>query len=226
MKIEYSNDMKEAYFDGFKFRRDPKTGYYLSTKKVPQFGRRIRLHVYVWTKYNGPIPDGYQVHHKDQDKSHNEIDNLAMLEKHNHAKWHGSHLTEERKAQLRKNIQEKGVPAAKAWHHSEEGLEWHKQHYEQMGYKLHLKTKGVCAECGKPFVGISHQRFCSNKCKSAWRRDQHIDDEKRVCEECGRTFYTNKYQKKKFCCEECRRKNRAKGKQEGAGVQHVCGESA
>ena len=38
-----------AYVDGYKFRKDTKTGYYLSTKKIGV--SRLRLHVYVWKKH-------------------------------------------------------------------------------------------------------------------------------------------------------------------------------
>ena len=47
MKITYKDGY--AYVDGYKFRKDSKTGYYLSSKKID--GRRPRLHVYVWEKH-------------------------------------------------------------------------------------------------------------------------------------------------------------------------------
>ena len=37
------------------------------------------LHRYIWEKYNGKIPEGYVVHHKDHNKSNNNISNLEMI---------------------------------------------------------------------------------------------------------------------------------------------------
>lgn len=36
MRVTYNDDKTVAYFDGFKFRRDAKTGYFLSTKVTNQ----------------------------------------------------------------------------------------------------------------------------------------------------------------------------------------------
>ena len=55
---------KFQFFDGRKFTRDEKTGYYLcSTKDL--IGSRKRMHVYVWEYYNGLVPEGYHIHHID-----------------------------------------------------------------------------------------------------------------------------------------------------------------
>ena len=36
-------------------------------------------HVLVWEQHNGPIPEGYQIHHIDGDKSNNSIENLQLV---------------------------------------------------------------------------------------------------------------------------------------------------
>lgn len=66
--------------DGYKFSLR-NTGYYGRT-----YGDRILAHRYVWEKHNGKIPDGYDIHHKDHDKSNNHIANLEMLRKDEHAR--------------------------------------------------------------------------------------------------------------------------------------------
>lgn len=218
MTVEYSSDGKTAYYDGYKFRKDPRTGYFLSTKRVPQFGRRIRLHVYVWTKERGPVPQGYQIHHIDENKDHNDIGNLALLSPGEHMHWHGTHLSKERQELRRKNILENGIPAAVAWHKSAAGHEWHMEHYEEMKDKFHQKVKGKCAVCGKEFIGTPHQKFCSNKCKSAYRRKSGVDDVKRICVVCGKEFNVNRYSTRKTCSEACRDKHRAQVRKERAGL--------
>ena len=74
---------KYIYFNGIKFTRDEKTGYYLNSTI------RKRLHRYVWEFYNGSIESGYDIHHIDGDKSNNDISNLAKMSRHKHAEIHG-----------------------------------------------------------------------------------------------------------------------------------------
>jgi hypothetical protein len=70
-----------AIVNNLKFRKDKKTGYYLCGKLVN--GKRPRLHRYIWELFNGTIPKGYDVHHKDHNKDNNEINNLELLTKEN-----------------------------------------------------------------------------------------------------------------------------------------------
>ena len=50
---------------------------------------RYRMeHDVVWERAYGPVPDGYDVHHKDDVKSHNRLDNLELLSKLAHKRLH------------------------------------------------------------------------------------------------------------------------------------------
>src|SRR5688572_9281566 len=54
------------------------------------FNGRLRLaHDAVWEQHNGPIPAGYQVHHKNEDKQDNRIENLELLDPTTHKRLHG-----------------------------------------------------------------------------------------------------------------------------------------
>ena len=198
--IQYYEDGDVAIFDNLVFRRDKKTGYYLNAKT------HKRLHVYVWEHFNGKIPRGCEIHHKDFDKSNNEIGNLQMLTKKDHAILHGQSWDKERYAKQIKHLNENARPKASEWHGSESGREWHKEHYEKMKNSLYKKKIFVCDNCGKEFEATDHgvNRFCSDACRSAYRRKQGIDNETRICEWCGNEFTTNKYSKAKTCCRSCR----------------------
>jgi len=50
------------------------SGYYRRTD-----GNRELLHRYTWIFYNGLIPKGYDIHHKDYNKLNNKISNLGIL---------------------------------------------------------------------------------------------------------------------------------------------------
>lgn len=56
-------------------------GYYGKT-----YGNRELMHRYVWRFYKGDIPKGYDIHHKDRNKTNNKIENLEIYEKSEHAR--------------------------------------------------------------------------------------------------------------------------------------------
>lgn len=203
--IKYSDDKKHAYFNGYTFTRDNKTGYYLSTKKITN--KRLRLHVYIWIYYKGEIPKGYDVHHKNEDKYVNEIWNLELLPKLIHNRLHADEYkaNELRIKQARDNIKNNALPKAIEWHKSAEGKAWHKKQYEENRDKLYIEYNRTCEECGKEYITTQiNSKFCSNKCKSAHRRKTGIDNEERKCVICGNTFITNKYSKATTCSSKCR----------------------
>ena len=189
-------------FDGVKFYPD-KRGYWLGSR--PDWKRPRRLHQCVWEHYNGPIPEGYQVHHKDFNPDNNDIDNLELLTKEEHLKYHAN-LQD--KAWARENLLKNAVPAAAAWHGSEEGLKWHSAHGKKtMEIRLEKKTTKKCQFCGAdyevPEALAENSRFCSNNCKSAWRRKAGLDNVEIPCAICGKPILTNKYSPKRYCSPEC-----------------------
>ena len=188
--------MKTQHFNGLHFTRDDRTGYYLNSTI------QKRMHRYVWESYNGEIPVGYEIHHKDHNPANNDIDNLELMTAQDHRKYHA-------KIQGVKNVESGHLDnirgMTKEWHASAEGLEWHRKHYERTKDKLHAKRKFVCEFCGKEFEAehTGNNRFCSNKCKSAWRRKSGVDDETRECQVCGRHFTINKYSRTRTCSRVC-----------------------
>lgn len=59
-------------------------GYYAKTD-----GNRTYLHRDVWIKHNGNIPPDLDVHHVDENKTNNKIENLILMSKSEHTKHHG-----------------------------------------------------------------------------------------------------------------------------------------
>lgn len=173
-------------------------------------GTRKYLHRVIWEEAYGEIPKGYQIHHIDGNAENNNLSNLEIVKKGEHQKHHGSLLNEEQKEKLRKNLNENARPKACEWHKSAEAKEWHKKHYESMKDKLHKKTTMICLNCGSEFECVDNgvNKFCSNKCKSAFRRKSGVDDVERVCVVCGKTFIANKYSKKRSCDKKCATKLR------------------
>lgn len=188
--------MKQRIFNGKVYTRDNKTGYYLGTSKP-----RKRLHRAVWEYYHGEIPKGYVVHHIDHNKENNDISNLQLVTDKEHHEIHKREMSEELKERLRENVIKNAVPKAVKWHKSKEGKEWHRKQYE-ISLALVKPTKHICLNCGKEYM-TKQGKFCSNKCKSAYRRKSGVDNETRKCKLCGKEFIINKYSKKECCSRTC-----------------------
>ena len=186
---------KYIIYDGLRFCRDEKTGYYLNSTI------RKRLHRYIWEKEVGKIPKGYHVHHINGNKADNRIDNLSIMTASGHERLHGSE--QERKERARKNMAEVVLPAAVKWHKSEEGRKRHSEFHAGTKVK---RSDMTCAVCGKTFQGVTNQRFCSNACKSKFRRDSGADDVERICEVCHNPFMTTRFKNQKYCSYECSHK--------------------
>lgn len=196
-------------FKGIKFRRYPESKnrtdrVYFTPGAWDKSKGTGRLHEEIWKDANGPIPKGNHIHHKDHDPLNNELSNLECTPASDHHRHHGeSQETQERLAsddwqEHLANIR----PLAAAWHSSPEGIEWHRQHGINV-FRGRKEQAGVCEQCGNAFLSKDPGRFCSNKCKSAWRRDAGLDNEQRTCELCSEQYTVNRYSKKRFCSRKC-----------------------
>ncbi len=210
MIVKYSENMDKAEINNQSFRRDKKTGYYLSSRKIN--GPRKGLHVYVWELFNGKVPEGYDVHHIDGNKKNNEIENLEILNRSDHAKEHGRRLTDEQREERAERLRKMAVPKAVEWHKSKEGRKWHSNHGKEVAMNRPF-IDYECDYCGKPFkskriYSITDNKFCCNNCRSSYRRKSGVDDIEKVCVNCGSKYIANKYSNTKYC-KNCKdRKNR------------------
>ena len=198
MKVEVISETVQK-FNGASYY---KCGFYFQRK-----GRR--LHREVWEHHNGKVPSGYHVHHKDGDRSNNCIENLALMEGHDHLR---EHMKAPERVEYNKKAIEIARVAASKWHGSDDGREWHSKHGKENWQKREMQTY-ICTECGKEFqtkhiFGEGQNHFCSNNCKTRYRVKSGVDNIERVCPVCGKTFSANKYTKTVYCSQECARKRR------------------
>lgn len=198
MKIQYIEKTKIAYFNGYRFTKDDKTGYYLGASKID--GKRHRLHRYIWEYYNGEIPEGYDIHHIDHNKDNNELKNLELISRSKHSKLHNKELTEEQKQKRKENMINNVIPKAIEWHKSAEAKQFHRKQYLK-SLAIREKEKYICENCGMEYEAYKNRKnkFCSNKCKSAWRRKNNVDNEERHCSKCGEIYKCNRYSLRKLC---------------------------
>lgn len=161
-----------------------------------------RLHRVVWKHYNGSIPRRAHIHHRDLDTSNNQPDNLSCVTADEHLSFHGKLRGGESAARLAEHAR----PAASAWHGSTEGLAWHKKHWEQdCAATMYAREDRRCDQCGTSYAALkrSVERFCTNACKSKWRRDDGRDNVERQCEGCRNTFLANRFKAGLYCSREC-----------------------
>ena len=195
------------HFNGKKFTLDQHTGYYKHSN--------VFMHRYVWEYYNGKIPEGYEIHHKDLNRNNNNIDNLECISVSNHRKLHTDLLTDEQREWKRRNFDKNALPKAIEWHKSEKGSEWHSEHIKKQREKGAFTKELICTNCGKVYVGEKHGEtsFCSNACKSAYRRKMGLDLAPAICTCCGKYFKTNKFKPAKTCSRSCANRMRNREKQ-------------
>lgn len=117
----------------------------------------------------------------------------------------GANLSDEQRAWKRQNLLTKAVPAARNRVRTEADHEWSVKHYQDVYDRIHAKHEIICVQCGKVFMA-EKGRFCSNSCKSQWRRDNGLDDETRICKMCGKEFAVNKYSDVETCSRSCGKK--------------------
>lgn len=182
---------KSIDYDGRHYTYDAKRGYYCDHGKY--------LHRAVWEHYHGKIPEGMVIHHIDHNRANNDISNLALLTEKDHRNIHSRELTDEQREARRRNMNERARPAAIAWHKSEAAKEFHRK----QAHYMWVKVKKICKQCGMEFEGAYCSKFCSNKCKSAWRRAAGLDNIIRTCPICGRDYKCNKYDKRETCSKSC-----------------------
>lgn len=188
-------------FDGRRYHRHA-SGYYRFVPTRKQTANGIistALHRDIWQHYNGPIPDGHEIHHMDHDKGNNDLSNLQCLSRSEHKRLHGPesghksapwHQTEagqkfhsitarkqwvdNHEGMLAKSMAAlpKAREAAKEWHGSPEGIAWHSAHGKKAweNRKLHEKT---CAICSQAFTTYwpNKTKYCGPNCGAkAFRR--------------------------------------------------------
>jgi hypothetical protein len=79
-KMRKRKGLDKKTFNGYSYTLR-NNGYYGKTKGV-----RSLMHRDVWEHFNGEIPPNHDIHHIDHDKSNNDISNLEIYTKSEHAR--------------------------------------------------------------------------------------------------------------------------------------------
>ena len=181
-------DEKRQKFNGITFYKRSSGHYHCG----------MGLHQAVWLYYFGLISEGYEIHHKNENKDDNNIENLQSLSKGDHSKIHNN-----LKLENRKKIKGVCKECGKEFEAYDCGKNRFCSDYCQSKYR-HKKDKITkkCAVCGKEYKTYKYKisTCCSAKCAAEYFTKNKIVVE---CEFCGKKFETRKNRPQKYCSREC-----------------------
>ena len=144
-------------------------------------GRRY-AHRVIWERHHGPIPPGWVIHHLDEDKGNNAIENLVAMPKAEHQRLH-------RKDQPNSDVQKQAAART---------LE-----------RLRTPKSARCLHCHGEFVSHSvgqPGKFCSRPCLEKWRSSRFVP-EVRCCQVCGKEYLAKK-SFQRYCSKACNNKSK------------------
>ena len=131
------------------------------------------LHRDVWIHFNGPIPVGHEIHHKDENPANNDITNLECITIKEHRARHRIAMLRWMYSDEAKAMRRHARELAKDWHRSEEGRAWHRQHAQDI-----LDPRAcVCRWCGKEFIAKRKNAVnycCNSHSSSHWQKKDGI----------------------------------------------------
>ena len=117
------------------------SGYYVITSRKEGYHKKL-LHRLIYEKYIGEIPDGFIVHHLDENKLNNNLDNLVLMDVNEHRSYH---MTGEKNPQYGK------ISPFRGKHHSEETKKKFSEFHK--GLKASEETKLKMRKSRKKRVG-------------------------------------------------------------------------
>lgn len=197
-------DAITQYFDGGLYKLWPGDRYHARGGK--------RLHLMVWEAVYGSRPEGCHIHHRDGNSANNALHNLACLPiaEHLSETWH-------RTKHLRtNNFSPLARERSLAWHSTEAGQLWHRQHaLKHRNWTKWKRVEQPCEHCGKPYMALQRQgntqRYCSEACRvdayhARLKEANTLKYLPRPCVVCGQEFappQTRGMHHQKYCSKVC-----------------------
>ena len=185
------------------FRKKTDNGYWFNNNN--ETGNVLYLHREKYKQEFGLTEEqikGYEVHHIDGNKDNNEIDNLKLLTTEEHHKLHNIRSESSHRHVCKKCGRTYWSSVSKSTEicdRCDSSL--------AIGGSSMLMIKKRCEYCGAEYetkgVNKNRSKFCSNKCKSAYRRATGVDKIEKICAFCGNSFKTDKYSGAIYCSPHC-----------------------
>ena len=157
----------------------------------------ISIHRFVWTYFNGEIPDGYDVHHRDFNHDNNDIANLELVTKDAHQKIHAAVKVE---TQARKKSTFTCAVCGREYEAANRGNNAYcSAECKKIAERARAAETKTCEICGKEFTTSDDAKFCSRKCIGESFKRQEV----KTCPMCGKIFSDAVSKRRKHCSPEC-----------------------
>ncbi len=206
---------KPITFDGRIFQKDPESSSpYRRNYACDDTGQS--LHCAMWEFYNGPVPTGFHVHHKDGKKWHNEIGNFELLSASDHSKEHWARkcFIQRTCLQCQKKFKTRSTKGTGVKFCSNACKANHRRLARKDFVTIQCKGEGCSAT-----IFRSRFKIGMGLCTACARRGgvapkPQIDRSPRPCVECGEMFTPHKLssRKTKFCSRRCKSADRRRRK--------------
>lgn len=197
-------------------------GYYYPSGKLAGEAKRPGLHQEIYRAAHGPIPDGWVVHHKDDNSLNNDPANLQAKPRGKHQAEHmaEAYQSPTYRAAVAAQLAETAGPLAAEWHPSEEGRAWHRQHAQEMWSDENRERMLVefdCEVCGERVTRYQRARTCGQtNCYNRRARKEGRYKITARCAWCDEDFETSKFRPAKACSPRCAANMRWHGTPESA----------
>ena len=201
-------DENHATFNGKIYNKN-QDGYYISK-------RYDAAHIAAFKYCCGDIPDGYEIHHKDENRDNNDVSNFQILTRSEHARLHAVKKFSKEIRTCPICGKEFEVDKESKAQCCSESCTHKLPYFKRTGKTVATRTK-ICVVCGKPFeVSTAHNDHkkrgrltCSPECMHQRRIDinRAIAEKKRklkikICEVCGKEFYSS-HKEQRTCSQKC-----------------------
>lgn len=140
--------------------------YCLIFNEETERNKRIPYHQYIWIMNYGPIPEGYIIHHIDQNKLNNDISNLQCITKKQHDSIHS------KQKWLDPNFKEKMRQVSKNRIRTDQ--EKDKIREKITGHKVSDESKQKMSDKAKLRLTEEYKENLSNKTKQNWANPEYI----------------------------------------------------
>ena len=199
-RVEVVDDMHQR-FNGLIFYKDKKRGYYYENSGI---------HQAVWRYYCGEIPFDFNIHHVSGNKDDNDIENLQMKSRADHAREHGAHLEKKIFTCVVCGKKFEATGRVKTLTCSPNC----RANKNRKPFK-DIKETRQCVICGKKFITSKYRdaRTCSPHCTALLARQSRNSGvnrskygeryEARQCAVCGKMFAVRARTKTKCCSQIC-----------------------
>src|SRR3990167_3676873 len=202
----FVEDKKYFIYKDKKYWASSNGRYFYADYRETGKRKKKALHRQIWEDFNNKkIPNGFHIHHIDNNTKNNNPTNLECINGSKHISQHTLLSFKSPKYRAEKiRLLIKNRWRANKWHASQEGYEWHKQNSINM-WKNKKPIKKICSECGIVYFSKGQRgTVCSTRCiQRKYARTKKYHDVKKICQFCNKEFIASRVSNAKCCSPKC-----------------------